>query len=115
MSIISDIMKQTLVLPVSTKKVLSVFGEQIKLARLRRNLSAEVVAERAGISRSTLWQIEKGNPRVAFGGYFMVLFALGLERDILLVAKDDDLGRKLQDAHLIGRKRAQKNTRGKPL
>lgn len=101
-------MKQTVILPVSSKKVLSVFGEQIKLARLRRNLRTEVVAERAGVSRSTLWQVEKGNPSVTFGAYFMILFALGLERDLLLVARDDELGRKLQDANLGGRKRAAK-------
>lgn len=101
-------MKKTVLLPLSSKKVLSVFGEQLKLARLRRNLRAEVVAERAGVSRSTLWQVEKGNPRVTLGAYFMILFALGLERDLLLVAKDDELGRKLQDANLVERKRAKK-------
>jgi transcriptional regulator with XRE-family HTH domain len=69
-------------------------------------LSAAVVAERAGVSRSTLWQIEKGNASVALGSYFLVLFALSLEQDLLLVAKDDVLGRKLQDAGLITRKRA---------
>jgi transcriptional regulator with XRE-family HTH domain len=64
------------------------------------------VAERAGISRSTLWQIEKGNPSVALGAYFLVLFALNLEQDLLLVAKDDALGRRLQDAGLPARSRA---------
>lgn len=101
-------MKKTVLLPLSSKKVLSVFGEQLKLARLRRNLRAEVVAERAGVSRSTLWQVEKGTPCVTLGAYFMILFALGLERDLLLVAKDDELGRKLQDANLVERKRAKK-------
>jgi len=81
-------------------------GERIKLARLRRRLRAESIAERAGISRSTVWQIEKGNPRVAMGAYFLVLFVLGLEQDLLLVAKDDVLGRKLQDAELPTRSRA---------
>jgi transcriptional regulator with XRE-family HTH domain len=108
---ISDIMKRTPNMPVSSRKVLPVLGEQIKLARLRRTLSAAVVAERAGISRSTLWQIEKGNPSVAFGAYFLVLFALGLEEDLLLVAQDDRLGRKLQDAKLVSRKRAAKTER----
>jgi len=101
-------MKKTLYVPVSSRKVLPLFGEQIKLARLRRKLSAAVVAERAGISRSTLWQIEKGNSSVTFGAYFLVLFALGLEQDLLSVAQDDVLGRKLQDARLVMRKRAVK-------
>ena len=51
-------------------------GEQIKLARLRRNLSAELVAERAGISRASLWKVEKGSPAVAMGIYAAVLHAL---------------------------------------
>jgi transcriptional regulator with XRE-family HTH domain len=99
-------MKQTPKLPSSANKILPLLGERIKLARLRRRLRAESVAERAGISRSTLWQIEKGNSSVALGAYFLVLFALNLEQDLLLVAKDDALGRKLQDAGLPARRRA---------
>jgi transcriptional regulator with XRE-family HTH domain len=109
---ISDIMKKRLSMPMSARKVLPILGEQIKLARLRRKWSATVVAERAGISRSTLWQVEKGNPRVAFGAYFLVLFALGLEQDLLTVGRDDALGRKLQDARLVVRSRAAKPPRG---
>ncbi len=101
-------MKQIPNLPVSARKVLPVVGENIKLARLRRRLSSALVAERAGISRSTLWQIEKGNASVAFGAYYLVLFVLGLEQDLLAIAKDDVLGRKLQDAGLITRRRAPK-------
>lgn len=83
-------------------------GEQIKLARLRRKLSTEQIAERANISRSTLWAVEKGNPGVAMGTYLQVLFVLGLEKDFLLLAQDDGLGRKLQDANLLAKKRAPK-------
>jgi transcriptional regulator with XRE-family HTH domain len=67
-------MKQQLVLLPKAQKVLNNLGENIKLARLRRKLSTEQVSERAGISRSTLWQIEKGTPTVAMGAYFQVLF-----------------------------------------
>ena len=80
--------------------ILEEMGENIKLARLRRKLTAAQVAERAGISRSTLWQVEKGVPGTSLGIYAQVLSVLGLEKDILLVAKDDELGRKLQDADL---------------
>ena len=90
-----------------TEKILKIMGEQIKLARLRRSLSAELVAERAGISRASLWKVEKGDPSVAMGIYAAVLHALNnLDQDLLLIAKDDELGRQLQDLNLITRKRA---------
>ncbi len=87
------------------KKVLLSLGENIKLARLRRKLTAEQVAERAGISRRTLVSIEQGAESVAMGSYVQVLVVLGLCDDILLVGKDDTLGRKLQDAKLMNPKR----------
>ena len=94
-----------------TEKILKTVGEQIKLARLRRNLTAELVAERAGVSRSTLWKVESGNPAVAMGIYAAVLHALNnLDQDLLLIAKDDELGRQLQDLNLITRKRAPRRS-----
>lgn len=90
----------------SVRRVLAETGENIKLARLRRNLSVDLVAERAGISRATLWAVEKGSPSVSMGSYAQVLLAIGLEKDLLLVAGDDVLGQKLQDARLPTRKRA---------
>jgi transcriptional regulator with XRE-family HTH domain len=96
------------VLP-QTQEILSQMGEQIKLARLRRNLSAVLVAERAGISRATLQSVEKGSPSVSIGIYASVLHALNnLDKDLLLIAKDDELGRTLQDLKLTTRKRASK-------
>lgn len=101
--------KKTIKLMPNTEKTLNIVGEQIKLARLRRNLSATLVAERANISRSTVWNVEKGNPNVSIGTYAAVLHALhGMDRDLLLIAKDDELGRKLQDLNLGTRKRAKK-------
>lgn len=89
-----------------TEKILKTMGEQIKLARLRRSLAAGLVAERAGISRASLWKVEKGDPSVAMGIYAVVLHALNnLDKDLLLVAKDDALGRQLQDLNLITRKK----------
>ena len=100
--------KSTVVLP-QTQEILYQMGEQIRLARLRRHLSAELVAERAGLSRMTLSNIEKGSPSVAIGSYAAVLHALnGMDKDLLLVAKDDELGRKLQDLELPTRRRAPK-------
>ena len=90
-----------------TEESLATVGEQIKLARLRRGLSAELVAERAGISRASLWKVEKGEPSVAMGIYAAVLHALNnLDKDLLLIARDDELGRQLQDLNLITKKRA---------
>jgi transcriptional regulator with XRE-family HTH domain len=91
-----------------TKKILAGLGENIKLARLRRKLSAKQISERANISRPTLLAIERGSPTVSIGSYIQVLFVLGLAEDLLEVASDDELGRKLQDAKLIVKERAPK-------
>ncbi len=90
------------------KQILNELGENIRLARLRRRLSTTQVAERANITRPTLLSIEKGSESVGLGLYFQVLMVLGLEKDLLSVAKDDILGRKLQDARLIIKERAPK-------
>lgn len=93
------------------RRILNEMGENIKLARLRRKLSGEQVAERAGIGRTTLIKIEQGSPSVSFGSYAQVLMVLGLEKDLLNIAKDDVLGRKLQDAGLKTRNRAPKRNK----
>ncbi|OFY43708.1 MAG: XRE family transcriptional regulator [Bacteroidetes bacterium RBG_13_44_24] len=90
------------------KMVLQGLGENLRLARLRRRLSTGQVSERADISRPTLNAIEKGVPTVSIGAYIKVLAVLGLEKDIAAVAKDDLLGRKMQDAGLTIRERAPK-------
>lgn len=93
----------------ATENILKTMGEQIKLARLRRDLSAELVAERVGISRASLWKVESGNPAVAIGIYAAVLHVLGnMDRDLALVAKDDEMGRQMQDLNLMTRKRASR-------
>jgi transcriptional regulator with XRE-family HTH domain len=99
--------RNTILLP-RAQKTISVLGENIRLARLRRKFSAEQVAERANISRPTLLSIEKGSPNVSIGAYVKVLSVLGLENDILEVANDDKLGRKLQDAKLTIKERSPK-------
>ena len=99
------------VLLLKHKKILEEFGENIRLARLRRKLSTEQVAERANISRPTLTAIEKGSESVGIGMYLQVLIVLGLEKDIPLLAKDDELGRKLQDANLTIKSRAPKRSK----
>lgn len=101
--------KKTAIIMPQTREILETMGEQIKLARLCRKLSSELVAERAGISRQTLNSIERGVSTVAIGSYAAVLHALNnLDSDLLLIAKDDELGRKLQDLELPTKKRAPK-------
>lgn len=103
--------KSKMVILPKTVRILSEMGENIKLARLRRKFSAEQVAERANISRPTLSSIEKGKPTVSIGSYILVLQVLGLEKDFLSLAKDDELGRKLQDADLTTNRRAPKQSK----
>lgn len=104
------ITRNPILLP-KAQKVISTLGENLKLARLRRKYSTQQVSDRANISRPTLLSIEKGNPNVSIGAYVKVLTVLGLEKDIYTVAKDDELGRRLQDVNLIIRKRAPKRVR----
>ena len=74
-------------LPRKLEQKMQTVGEQIRLARLRRNLSIAQVAERATCSPLTISRIEKGVPTVAIGIYLRVLYALQLDDDILLLAK----------------------------
>jgi len=114
---VSGLGKKSVVLMPGTMEIMETMGGQIKMARLRRRISAELSAERAGISRATLWAVEKGSPSVSFGIYAAVLHSLnGMDKDLLLIAKDDEFGRKLQDLELPTRKRAPKkrgNVNGK--
>lgn len=93
-------------------RLLGEVGENIKTARLRRAYSSETVALRAGITRKTLYRVERGDPAVAMGIYARVLQALRLENDLNAIAADDALGRKLQDASLEPKRRAPKQSKG---
>ena len=79
------------------QRLLFQLGERLKLARMRRKLSNAVVAQRAGISRTSLYKAEAGDPGATLGTYMRVLAVLGLEADINALAADDKVGRKLQD------------------
>ena len=87
------------------------FGNNLKLARLRRKYSSEAVAQRAGISRKTLSRVEQGDPAVAIGIYARVMQVLRLEDDLGKLGVDDLLGRKLQDANLTPKRRAPKRSK----
>ena len=95
-------------LPRKLEQKMQTVAEQIRLARLRRNLSIAQIAARATCSPLTISRIEKGTPTVAIGIYLRVLYALQLDDDILLLAQKDELGRALQDLALKHRERASK-------
>jgi DNA-binding XRE family transcriptional regulator len=107
--------RKTPVLLPRLSRLLSSLGENMKKARLRRAYSSETVAQRAGITRKTLYRVERGDPAVALGVYARVLQTLRLENDLGAIAADDALGRKLQDASLEPKRRAPKQSkRGNP-
>ncbi len=83
------------------QKMFGQVGENFKLARKRRKLTMVQVAERAGIDRTTLYQIEKGSGTVSMAAYFNVLRVLGLHNDFLKLAADDEFGRRFQDLELL--------------
>ena len=99
---------RTPILMPQTELNLKTLGNQIKLARLRRNLSMKLICDRANVSRATLSKIESGDPSVAIGYYATVLHALnGMDSDLKLVARDDVLGHTMQDLKLNCKKRAR--------
>ena len=88
-------------MPRALDQAMKQMGEQIKLARRRRHLSMQDIAERSTVTRLTISKVERGDPTVSMGIYARVLYALNLEKDITLLAADDALGRQLQDAELL--------------
>jgi transcriptional regulator with XRE-family HTH domain len=104
--ILTVMARKTTIQHPSVQRLLRELGENIRLARMRRRFTMQLVAERAGMSRTTLRAIEKGEAGVTLGAYANVLHCLGLHEDLTLIAQDDELGRKLQDAELPTRTRA---------
>ena len=96
-------------------RLLAQIGSNLKLARLRRKFSAATVAQRAGISRKTLYRVEQGDPGVSLGTYARVLQVLRLEKDLAVIGADDKLGRKLLDAGLIAKRRASRLATSAPM
>ncbi len=88
------------------QRLVRALGLRLREARLRRRFTVSQVAERASVSRPTLNKVEQGDPAVTLGTYLRVLVVLGLEKDLELVAAQDPVGRRLQDAELTAPRRA---------
>ena len=91
--------RQNILFPAATK-ALKALGENLRLARRRRKITAQMMAERANLSLMTLRAIERGSPQVSMSHYMSVIFCLGFQDDMAKVAANDVLGRDLQDAAL---------------
>ena len=100
LALIADMPRKPPVVFPQEQRLLSELGERLRLARKRRKLSNTVVAQRAGVSRTTVYKVEAGDPGATLGTYVRVLAVLGLEDDLKLLAADDRIGRKLQDLAL---------------
>lgn len=95
------------------RRLLAALGERLRLARLRRKLGVDITGQRAGISRMTLFRAEGGSPAIALGTLVRILSVLSLEGDLDLIARDDKLGRLLQDQALAPRRRRSGRARPK--
>ena len=93
-------MKRQNVLYPKAANALRALGENLRLARRRRRITAKMMSERANLSVMTLRAIERGSPHVAMCNYMAVIACLGFQDDVAAVAANDALGRGLQDAGL---------------
>jgi transcriptional regulator with XRE-family HTH domain len=86
-----------------TYELLELFGDRLRLARLRRKLTAKQVAALAGMVPLTLRNLEQGGAGVTIGAYLAVMQVLGIEHDLNHMVQADPVGRDLQDARLLSK------------
>ncbi len=87
--------------PAAVEQVLLQLGRNIRTARLRRKLRISDVADRVGVSRYTMSDVEKGKPSVGIGVYVGVLWVLGLVEEMQNIADPDrdTQGKALERVH----------------
>ena len=68
------------------KKLAVELGGRIRTARIRRKKRQEDLALTTGLSRSTIQAIERGDTSCSLGNVLLVLWTLGLSREIDLIA-----------------------------
>lgn len=97
-------------LPLPVERALTRLGADIRDARRRRRIPTATMAERVGISRTTLHKVERGDPGVSLGAYATVLFVLGLEERVAELAdpRNDAVGLDLEAEALPKRIRARR-------
>jgi len=100
--------------PIPVKRALRKLGQDICDARRRRRIPVAILAERVGISRTTLYKVEHGDTAVAMGTYATVLFSMRMIDRLANVAdaSHDLVGRQLEEEHLPKRIRLPKRSRG---
>lgn len=103
-------------IPIPVRRALRKLGQDIRDARLRRRIPTEIMAERASISRTTLYKIENGDVNVSMGTYSTILFVLGMIDRVsnLADANIDAVGRQLEEEHLPKRIRLSRRKSVKP-
>jgi len=98
-----DHRRQAIIFP-KQQAILHQLGENITLAMKRRSITQQMMAERTGISRLTVRNIQQGSSSVSMGHYLLALSVLSLADDLAQVARDDGFGRRLQDIALLQKK-----------
>ena len=107
--------RKTVILEPNTEEKLKKMGQRIKKARLRRNISAEMISKQAGIGESTFYAIERGVSTVSLGAYAAVLSVLGLDSDLDAIATDVDGKAMFWEQNIVERKRAKRRKEDRKL
>jgi transcriptional regulator with XRE-family HTH domain len=103
-------------IPIPVRRAVRKLGQDIRDARLRRRIPTQILAERASISRMTLYNVENGDVNVSMSSYATILFALGMIDRVgdLADASEDALGRRLEEERLPKRIRLPRNKKTPP-